>query len=402
MGVVKKLHAGPEATSIPRKIVSRIVGVGPRFWTLSLRRFLAENSVYGLMKPSLLTAVLSLMCWSRLCAASPAENDLQKAIDEAIRSGGGEVRIPVGTIIIEAGLRIKNAKNLRIIGEDRFSSILRLPPAAFAETAEPTPVGATTIRLRRQQRLLPEMPLRIEAEGEIDSFTKARKPYQPAKVKSVLATELHLEEPLAFPVPEGTLIRDRAAPNLFEVSGKSDGVRIENLTIDGGRAEGDPHIRGHAELCGIFVQGKYSYELGPTETRPTHIIVSRCTIRNCHGRGVAFYAVEDSEVNYCEISDTTDEAVDLDHFTVRTSVYENEIRRCSEGMELNDASDCVVRDNRFIGCVVGINVWQFVKLEGWNENNVIQGNRFEGTRKQPLQIQKHLTKNSVSNNTIVP
>jgi parallel beta-helix repeat protein len=176
-------------------------------------------------------------------------------MDKAIRSGGGEVRIPAGTLILEKGLRVENARNLRISGADRSSTILKLPPVTFAET---------------------------------------------------------------------------------------------------------------------------------------------------DGRGVAFYSVQDSEVSHCEISDTTDEAVDFDHFSVRISVHDNELRHSSEGMELNDANDCVVRNNRFIECSVGINLWQFVKFPGWNEGNVIEGNRFERTKKAALQIQKGLTKNKVSGNTIVP
>ena len=359
---------------------------------------LSVSSVYSVGHPPVLLARLAALG----ATDTPTEADIQQAIDKAIRSGGGEVRIPAGTLVLEKGLRVENARNLRIVGADRSGTILKLPPVTFAETAELTLAGSDKILLKRQQRMASGMLLRIEAPGEIDSFTKEPKPYQAAKVKSIADGVLILEQPLAFPVPAGTLIRDRKSPNVITIRGASDGVHIDNLTLDGGRTANDPHISGHAQLCGVFAQGKYTYESGPVEPVPSHIVVTRCTIRNCHGRGVAFYSVQDSEVSHCEISDTTDEAVDLDHFSVRVSVHDNELRHSSEGMELNDANDCVVKNNRFIECGVGINLWQFTKLAGWNECNVIEDNRFEKTKKTPIQIQKGLTKNKVSGNTIVP
>lgn len=58
------------------------------------------------------------------------EDEIQKFIDEAIKAGGGEVVIPPGVHVIEKGLRLTNAKKLRLIGLDAEESILQAAPDA--------------------------------------------------------------------------------------------------------------------------------------------------------------------------------------------------------------------------------------------------------------------------------
>lgn len=53
------------------------------------------------------------------------EGEIQKFIDEAIKAGGGEVVIPPGVHIIEKGLRLTNAKKLRLIGLDAEECVLK-------------------------------------------------------------------------------------------------------------------------------------------------------------------------------------------------------------------------------------------------------------------------------------
>ena len=58
---------------------------------------------------------------------SPAltEGEIQKFIDEAIKAGGGEVVIPPGVHVIEKGLRLTEAKKLRLIGLDAEECVLK-------------------------------------------------------------------------------------------------------------------------------------------------------------------------------------------------------------------------------------------------------------------------------------
>ena len=346
---------------------------------------------------------LLLLLNSAFCpwAAALNEKEIQGFIDEAVKAGGGEVVIPPGTHLITKGLMLKDAKNIRLIGLDAERTILKLPPLAFAQAAAVIPAGASRIGVKTHQHIASGMRLHIEADGELDSFTKKPKPYVLAKVKSAAAPgEILLEEPLKFSVPAGAFIRDADAPNLIEIRGTSEGVRIEKLTLDGGRVAGDPPVRGHAQLCGVFAAGPYTYEKGPTGPRVKGVVISRCIIQNCHGRGAAFYSAEEPVVEDCTIMDTTDEAIDLDHFTIGAVVRHNHIARSLVGVELNDASGCQVTANEFRHCRTGINLWQWCRQPGLNEGNTITDNLFLGTTGKPLQIQEALVKNTTSGNEI--
>jgi len=328
------------------------------------------------------------------------EAEIQGFIDEAIKAGGGEVMIPPGIHLITKGLVIKDAKKLRLVGYDKEASILKLPPIAFAESGEAAAAGATRLALRRSQNLAVGMRLHLECDGELDAFTKKPKPYQLAIVKELSPDAIVLRDPLKFPVPAGTMIRNEDAPNLIEVRGASEGVTIEKLTIDGGRTPADPPVRGHAQLCGIFATGAYSYEKGPTAPRVKGVRVTRCIIQNCFGRGVAFYSVEDSAVDDCTIMDCNDEAVDLDHFTQKTIVRHNHFARCNVGVELNDANDCAVLGNEMRDCGIGVNLWRWCKMPDLNERNRIEGNTIERTTGNAIQLATGTAHTTVIDNDI--
>lgn len=339
-----------------------------------------------------------------LAAVRPAsaltEAEIQKFIDDAIKAGGGEVVIPPGVHVIERGLMVKDAKKLRIIGLDAEETVLKLPPVAYAMASGVTAAGATRIALKAQQGIKPGMRLKIEADGEMDSFTKKPKPYHLAMVKAVEKDAIQLDASLKFPVPDGTMIRHEDAPNLIEVRGASENVYIEKLTIDGGRIDADPPIRGHAQLCGIFVSGAYNYEKGPTGPKPTKIRISRCFIQNCHGRGIALYSTEGVEIDGCTIRDTSDEAIDFDHFSVKCVATHNHVARSLIGVELNDATSCLVAGNDFRECGTGINLWRWCKQPGLNEGNIIAQNVFEATKGNTVQIATGTKGNTVIQNEI--
>src|SRR4029079_14588501 len=127
---------------------------------------------------------------------------------------------------------------------------------------------------------------------------------------------------------------------------------------------------------GIFAAGPYNYTDGPTGKPVRGVTIRDCTIRNCFGRGVAFYSVSDALVAHCRIEDTVDEAIDLDHFTVNCRVLDNEVARCRVGVELNDANECWVARNRFEACQTGVIIWRWCKMEDLNVRNHVLDNLF--------------------------
>ena len=348
-----------------------------------------------------MTRLLLTLCLLPLAARALTEKEIQGFINEAIEAGGGEVVIPPGVHIIERGIAIKDAKNLRLIGLDAETCVLKAAPLAFAESAGKTDAGATRLTTKRRQNLQPGMKLHIEADGEIDSFTQKPKPYVLAVVSALEKDAIVLEAPLKFPIPAGAMIRDENAPNLIELRGGGENVRIEKLTLDGGKAPADPPLRGHAQLCGVFAQSAYSYEKGPTGPKAKHLAVSRCIIQNCFGRGIALYSLDAPTVEDCTITDTNDEAVDLDHFTVGAAVRHNHIARCNVGVELNDANDCLIEANEFRGCATGINLWRWCQMPELNQGNRILNNLFHSTKGNAVQLAGGTARNAVLDNEIV-
>ena len=334
-------------------------------------------------------------------ASALTADELQHFIDEAVKSEkGSEVVIPPGRHVLDHSLVIKNAKKLHIAGLDAEQTILQLPPLAFAELSEPAKAGDLLIRVRRHQSFKPGMRLHFEADGAVDDFTKKPKPYHLAILAKIEGNTLHLVKPLDFPAPAGALIRDPDASNIFEIRGPTSEVRISKLTLDGGREEGDPPVRGHVQLCGILAQGPYSYEKGPTGPLIKNLHIERCFIQNCHGRGIALYACGEALIENCTIRDTSDEAIDFDHFTTGSIARHNHIARSLVGVELNDASACLVEQNDFLACQTGIHLWRWCKQPGLNETNVISGNQFEQTRGNAIQMASGTAKNTVTGNVI--
>ncbi|MBL9131656.1 MAG: right-handed parallel beta-helix repeat-containing protein [Verrucomicrobiaceae bacterium] len=349
--------------------------------------------------------IFRLLCLAAFSAASAAHAltsaELQRFIDDAAKSkSGGEVVIPPGTHVLERTLMITDAKKLRIAGLDAERTVLRLPPLAFAECGAAARAGDSRIQVKKMQQIVAGMRLHIEADGETDSFTKKPRPYHRAIVKSAAGGHIELQQPLQFDCPPGTFIRDADAPNIFELRGTCEDIQIDKLTLDGGRVDGDPPVRGHAQLCGILAQGKYSYEDGPQGPRVKNLRVDRCFIQNCHGRGIALYACENVLIENCTLRDTTDEAIDFDHFTTGAIARHNHIARSLVGVELNDASGCRVEQNDFLACQTGINLWRWCKQPGLNEDNVISGNQFDRTTGNAVQIATGTAKNTISANTI--
>ncbi len=345
-----------------------------------------------------------LIFWLSLgfIAALPcsAQAPLQQWIDEAIKAGGGVVTVPPGEHELPAGLLIKDAKKLALRGLEKERCILKLPRLAYAECAGATAKGAGEIPVRAARGWKVGMRLHIEADGELDSFTKKPKPFVIAHIQEVKEGVLVLKEPLAFPMPEGAVIRDADAPNLIEIRGACEGIEIANLTLDGGRTAEDPVVQGHAQLCAVFASGAYHYEQGPTGPKPKEIVVRDCVIQNCFGRGVAFYSVEKPEVLRCSFRDGCDEAVDFDHFTTGGKAIGNQIARCRIAFEMNDVNECLVEGNEARDCRIGVSLWRWCKHPGLNEANVIRNNSFLNITGNAFQIGTGTAKNLFEANEV--
>ena len=328
------------------------------------------------------------------------EKPILAALAQAVKQGGGEILIRPGTYVLQKGIVLDKVQHIQFRGTDTEGCVLKLAPLAFAEADADTAAGAAELRVRRLNRLQPGMLLHLDAKGDIDSFSGKPKPYVLATIKAITGNVLTLEKPLPHPVPAGTTMRDEHAPNLIEIRAGCGDILIDKLTLDGGRAEGDPPLQGHAQLCGVFAQGPYSYEKGPTGPPIEAVMIRRCIIRNCFGRGVAFYAVKDGYVLDSTIMDTNDEAVDFDHFVTKSAMQGCHVARSRVGIELNDASDCLVQHNEFRHCGIGLNLWRWCKQDGLNQRNAIRGNVFEDTQENGIQIAKDTSENLIEQNTV--
>ncbi|GEP45008.1 right-handed parallel beta-helix repeat-containing protein [Brevifollis gellanilyticus] len=341
-----------------------------------------------------------LPLWFIAALPCPAQVPLQQWIDEAIKAGGGVVSVPPGEHELPAGLMIKDAKKLALRGLEKERCILKLPRLAYAECAQAAVKGASEVTVRAARGWKAGMRLHIEADGEMDSFTKKPRPFLIAHIQEVKENLLVLQQPLAFPVPEGAVIRHADAPNLIEIRGACESLEIANLTIDGGRTAEDQVVQGHAQLCGVFASGAYNYEKGPTGPKPQGVVVRDCIIQNCFGRGVAFYSVEKPEVLRCSFRDGCDEAVDFDHFTTGGKAIGNQIARCRIAFEMNDVNECLVEGNEARDCSIGVSLWRWCKHPGLNEANIIRNNSFVSITGNAFQIGAGTARNLFESNEV--
>ncbi len=303
------------------------------------------------------------------------EQPILAAVAAANKAGGGIVVVDAGTYRLAGGLRLVDVRNVHFKGLP--GAVLELGPAVYAIAGESMPKGASTLRVARSSGLAVGQTLRVLAPGAVDAFTGRPTNYFLARIAALEPGRIRWAEPLPYEVREGTRMLLLDSPNLFDIGRGCEGIHIADLTLDGGRRADDPPIPGHAERCGVYAQSRYSYEKGLLEPPIVDVAVQGCTIRNCLGRGAAFYGVQFASVEDCTIVDTLDEAIDFDHFTRLGVARRNKIARCRVGIELNDARECVVEENEIADCDVGLNLWRFCKLPGWNEKIAVARNRFD-------------------------
>lgn len=323
---------------------------------------------------------------------------IQAALDRAAQQGGGEIIIGPGVYRIAESLKLVAATNLTIRGQP--GAVLQLPTLPYAQALEAAAAGATALRVDRVENFQPGMPLHFMAPGKRSPFTGKPVPCFTATLARVAGDRLLLAAPLEFPVPAGTRLYREGFPNVFVLKGACDNITLAQLTLDGGKRAGDPPLAGHVAGCGLFAEGPFTYERGPTGTPVRRLTVRDCVIRHCFGRGVALYSVTDSTVERCTIEDTVDEAIDFDHFVVGCRAVGNTISGSTEGMELNDANDCRVQSNRFEACGTGINLWRWCHQPDLDVRNRILDNQFNGTLGAALLIQPNTASNTLSGNVI--
>ena len=323
---------------------------------------------------------------------------IQAALDQVARPGGGEVVIGPGEYLIGANLKIFAATNLVVRGQP--GAVLRLPPLPHAQVREAAAAGATALHVDASEGFTPGMPLHIMAPGKVHPFTGKPVPCFTATLARVEGDRLILTTPLEFPASSGTRLYREGHPNIFKITGACVNITLAHLTLDGGKRTADPQISGHVVGCGVLAEGAYTYERGPTGPPVRGLTIRDCLIRHCFGRGIALYSVADSTVERCAIEDTVDEAIDFDHFSINCRALNNTISGSSEGMELNDANDCLVQSNRFDACDVGINLWRWCHQPDLNARNRIFDNQFNRIRGSALLIKPNTASNLITGNAI--
>jgi hypothetical protein len=321
------------------------------------------------------------------------------AVKQAIADGGGEVIIGPGEYLIHAPIVLKAARDLVVRGEP--GAVLKLAPMAYGEVAIDAKPGETTLKLTKAKGFRAGQQVRIMAPGEIHPFTGKATPHFHLKATHVETDAVHFEKPLQFPVPAGTAVLWGDEPNLIEINGAAANVVIESLTLEGDAGAGTPQIATHNTRSALWVTGDYDYEKGPKGPKPKGIVVRDCQIRSFHGRGAAFYSAEDCIVERCIVERTLEEAIDFDHFADRCIARQNVLRDCRLGVEINDANDCLVERNQFVGGLAGVRIWRWCKMPELNVRNRINENLFDVGKYPAIEMLGGTAQNIASGNVVV-
>ncbi len=323
---------------------------------------------------------------------------IQQAVDRAHAQGGGVVLIRPGTYTLRRELDLSGKRNITLLGS--AGAILKAAKQLIGTTAQDAPAGQAFIALTEPLAFVPNVMLEIRHPGRTTITPSGKKYTQPfvmARVARVEGRTVHLTSPLRFPVAKGKKVI--AVFNGIVVRGKAARITIENLTIDMNRSQWPLRPLNHTYHCALIAGGPYSYEKGPTGPPVEGLRIVRCRIRNAHQRGIAFYSVVHSGVYRCQLEHTGAEGIDFDHFAYHCEAVGNPLDG-RHNTELNDASDCLIADNRITRCHMGIVVWQWCKLPGLNERNLIIGNRITASRSDGIRLQAGADLNHVVGNVV--
>lgn len=327
------------------------------------------------------------------------EQSIQSAVDAARDHGGGTVVLRPGTYTLRQGLDLAGRNGVHLQGGEGV--ILKMAPQRIATVASDVPVGARTIPLETAIEFVRGSRIEIRATGRTNISPSGKKhiiPYVMTAVNRMEGNMLHVQAPLKYAIPKASKLS--MVFNAVSVRGTTVDLTLSGLTIDLNRDEWPLPPLNHTYHCGVFAGGPYSYEKGPTGPPIERFRIFDCTIGNAHHRGIAWYSVCHSTVVGCTIENTDAEGIDLDHFCYYSEVVGNDVRNC-RNIELNDASYCLVAENRIGNCGAGIVIWQWCKLPDLNVRNMIIGNTIHGAKGVGIHCRADADRNTIRGNTII-
>jgi parallel beta-helix repeat protein len=327
------------------------------------------------------------------------DESLQAAINTVIKAGGGRVLIKPGTYVLHRGLTLTKAKNVSLVGEP--GARLVMAPEVCVAAAADAPKGQGFVEVEPAAGLTEGMGLEIQANGLLDttpSGQKYQRPFFGTTVVAVEGNKIKVRRPLDYAVPTGTKIV--YAYNAITLSGTASNITIQGLEIDLNRDKWPLRPINHTSHCAVFGAGAYDHTKGMAGASIEGVVIRNCVLRNCHHRGVAWYSVVRSSVVGCRIEDTGAEAIDFDHFCFNCEARDNDIRNAPSGVELNDASDCIVENNRIDGCERGIIVWRWFAGDHLNTGNIFRSNQITNSKKVGIACEPRTSKTMITANTI--
>jgi len=327
------------------------------------------------------------------------DKTIQAAIDAVVKAGGGRVVLKPGEYVLHRGLILQNAKGVSIIGGPGVR--LKFAPEVCVVAAADAPKGQGFIEVESAEGLSEGVQIEIQAKGLLDttpSGGKYQRLFFGASVAAIEGRRIKTRRPLEYPMPKGTKIV--YAYNAFLLGGETSGVIIEGLEIDLNRDQWPVKPINHTCHCAVLGAGAYDYVKGVTGPAVENVVIHNCVFRNCHHRGVAWYSVVKSAVTGCRIENADAEGIDLDHFCYHCEARDNEIRNCPVGVELNDASDCIVERNTIEGCEKGINLWRWCPHEDLNRRNLFKANKIVDTKGTAIFCGPKTGKTTITGNTI--
>ena len=327
------------------------------------------------------------------------DKPIQAAIDAVIKAGGGRVVIKPGEYELRRGLILQNAKDISIAGGPGVK--LKFAPEVCVVAAADAPKGQDFVEVESAKGLAEGMVIEIQANGLLDttpSGGKYQRPFFGASIVAVKDDKITMRRPLEYAVPKGTKIV--YAYNAILLGGRTLNVTIEGLEIDLNRDQWPVKPINHTSHCAVMGAGAYDYKKGVTGPAIEGVVIRNCVFRNCHHRGVAWYSVVKSSVLDCRIENTGAEGIDLDHFCFNCEAKGNEIRNTTSGVELNDASDCIVENNRLEGCERGIVLWRWCHGDHLNTGNVFRANVITNSKSAGITCETKTGKTTIANNTV--
>ena len=334
----------------------------------------------------------------RIVAGSD-EATIQSAIDRLNKVGGGRILLDPGDYVLRRGLRFVDARNISLVG--RRGTRFVLAPQIQARTAADANAGDRIVELESMPPLAEGMRCEAHAPGRGYQSPDGKQhvcPYSNFTIGSIEGKRITTLQPLRYALPKGTVVIQTY--NGILMTGRTYGICIENIDIDMNREQWPVAPLNHTDHCCIFANAAYDYKKGLLGPPIEKIVVRDCVLRNSHHRGIAWYGVARGTITGCRVEHTDAEGVDLDHFCRFCEVKDNRILDGSAGIELNDASECVVQGNRVEDCGRGLNLWRWCEGDDLNVRNQFVGNQILRSRGDAIFCGPRTSLTTLRNNRI--